>query len=171
MTLTAVGFRLQETNAIDYSKLLPLTAGEQWQAVNVPTLDISGAETSARVRIGATQQLDLSYTAAHSGNLPPNYLSEYAFNYAAQNAVFGWTGQLPGAWGREVRAHTQVNIVQKTTQTAYPLWDAGLARNTGSIRPYLRLLNLSNTGYTEIVGVPMQGRTVMGGMEWTWRAR
>jgi iron complex outermembrane receptor protein len=166
LTLTAVGFRLQETNAIDYSKLLPLTAGEQWQAVNVPTLDISGAEASARLRLSATQQLDLSYMAAHSGNLPPNYLSEYAFNYVAQNAVFGWTGQF-----KQLSAHTQVNVVQKTTQTAYPLWDASLARNTGSIRPYLRLLNLSNTGYTEIVGVPMQGRTILGGMEWTWRAQ
>jgi outer membrane cobalamin receptor len=171
VTLTAVGFRLQETNAIDYSKLLPLTAGEQWQAVNVPTLDISGAEMSARVRISATEWIDLSYTAAHSGNLPANYISEYAFNYAAQNAVFEWTGQFPGAWGHQISAHTQVNVVQKTTQTAYPLWDASLARNTGSIRPYLCLLNLSNTGYTEIVGVPMQGRTVMGGMEWSWHAK
>jgi iron complex outermembrane receptor protein len=166
LTLTAVGFRLHETNAIDYSKQLPLTAGEPWKALNVPTLDISGAEASARVRLNATQQLDLSYTAAHSGNLPANYLSEYAFNYAAQNAVFGWTGQF-----KQLSAHTQVNIVQKTTQTAYPLWDASLARNTGSIRPYLRLLNLGNTGYTEIAGVPMQGRTILGGMEWTWRAR
>ena len=171
VTLTAVGFRLQETNAIDYSKLLPLTAGEKWQAVNIPTLDISGAEMSARMRISATEWIDLSYTAAHSGNLPANYLSEYAFNYAAQNAVFGWTGQFPGAWGHQISAHTQVNVVQKTTQTAYPLWDVSLARNTGSIRPYLRLLNLSNTGYTEIVGVPMQGRTIMGGMEWNWQAR
>jgi len=166
VTLTAVGFRLNETNAIDYTKTLPLTASEKWQAVNVPTLDISGAEASARVRISATEWIDLSYTAAHSGNLPPNYLSKYAFNYAAQNAVFGWSGQF-----KQLSAHTQVNVVQKTTQTAYPLWDLSLARNTGSIRPYLRLLNLSNTGYTEIVGVPMQGRTIMGGMEWTWRGR
>ena len=70
----------------------------QWQAVNVPTLDITGAEACARVRLTATQQLQLSYTAAHSGNLPPNYLSEYAFNYAAQNAIFGWTGELPATW-------------------------------------------------------------------------
>ena len=175
VTLTAVGFRLNETNAIDYTKTLPLplppAPAEQWQAVNVPTLDISGAEASVRMRLNATQQLDLSYTAAHSGNLPANYLSEYAFNYAAQNAVFGWTGQFPGAWGKQLSAHTQVNVVQKTTQTAYPLWDLSLARNTGSIRPYLRLLNLSNTGYTEIVGVPMQGRTILGGMEWTWHAK
>jgi iron complex outermembrane receptor protein len=175
VTLTAVGFRLNETNAIDYTKTLPLplppAPAEQWQAVNVPTLDISGAEASVRMRLNATQQLDLSYTAAHSGNLPANYLSEYAFNYAAQNAVFGWTGQFPGAWGKQLSAHTQVNVVQKTTQTAYPLWDVSLARSTGSIRPYLRLLNLSNTGYTEIVGVPMQGRTILGGMEWTWHAQ
>jgi iron complex outermembrane receptor protein len=166
-----VGFRLNETNAIDYSKTLPLTTGELWQAINVPTLDISGAEASARVRISSVEWIDLSYTAAHSGNLPANYLSEYAFNYAAQNAVFGWTGELPGTWGKQVSAHTQVEVVQKTGQTAYPLWDAGLARNTGSIRPYLRLLNLSGTGYAEIAGVPMQGRTVMGGMEWNWRGR
>ena len=118
------------------------------------------------MRISATEWIDVSYTAAHSGNLPPNYLSEYAFNYAAQNAVFGWTGRF-----KQLSAHTQVNVVQKTTQTAYPLWDLSLARNTGSIRPYLRLVNLSNTGYTEIVGVPMQGRTILGGMEWTWHGR
>jgi iron complex outermembrane receptor protein len=175
LTLTAVGFRLNESNAIDYSKTLPLplppAPAEPWQAVNVPTLDIGGAETSMNVRLSATQQLNLSYTAAHSGNLPPNYLSEYAFNYAAQNAIIAWTGELPGAWGRQISADMQVNVVQRTGQTAYPLWDADLARNTGRIRPYLRLLNLSNTGYQEIVGVAMQGRTVMGGMEWYWRSR
>ena len=166
LTLTAIGFRLNQTNAIDYSKLLPLTTGEKWQAVNVPTLDISGAEASARIRITGKQQLQLSYTAAHSGNLPANYLSEYAFNYAAQNAIFAYTGSFG-----QLTARTQVNIVQKTTQAAYPLWDIDLARNTGRVRPYLRLLNLSNTAYTEIPLVPMQGRTIMGGMELNWSKR
>jgi iron complex outermembrane receptor protein len=162
LQLTVVGFRLNQTNAIDYTK--PASAPTQkWQAVNVPTLDISGAEASARIRLTATQQLQLSYTAAHSGNLPPNYLSEYAFNYAAQNAIFAYTGSFG-----QLTARTQVNIVQKTTQTAYPLWDISLARNAGRIRPYLRLLNLANTGYTEIPGVPNQGRTIMGGMELNW---
>jgi iron complex outermembrane receptor protein len=142
------------------------TSGEKWQAVNVPTLDISGAETSLRIRLAATQQLQLSYTAAHSGNVSANVLSEYAFNYAAQNAIFAYTG----AFG-QLTARTQVNVVQKTTQTAYPLWDISLARNTGRARPYLRLLNLANTGYTEIPLVPMQGRTIMGGMELTWSRR
>jgi len=172
LTFSAEGFRLNQTNAIDYSKLIlatpTLTAAEPWQAVNVATLDITGAETSLRIRLNSTQQLQFSYTANHSGNLPPSYLSEYAFNYAAQNAIFALTGKLPGSVGHQITAHTQVNIVQKTAQTAYPLWDIDVARNTGKVRPYFRLLNLSNTGYTEIPGVPMQGRTIMGGIELNW---
>jgi len=168
LTLTAVGFRLNQTNVIDYVKLLPLTSAEKWQAINIATLDLSGAEASARIRLSSTQQLQFSYTANHSANLPGNYLSEYAFNYAAQNAIFAWTGELPGTWGHQITAHTQVNVVQKTAQAAYPLWDVDIARNTGRIRPYLRLLNLSNTNYTEIPQVPMQGRTIMGGMQLNW---
>ena len=179
LTLTAVGFRLQETNAIDYSKLIlatpALTAAELWQAVNVPTLNLTGAETSLRVRVTDTQQLQLSYTAAHSDNLPANTISEYAFNYAAQNAIFAWTAsELPTFFGpvaKQIAARLQLNVVQKTTQTAYPLWDIDIARSTGRVRPYLRLLTLANTGYTELPGVPMQGRTIMGGMELAWSKR
>ena len=164
LQFTAVGFRLNETNVIDYAKLLPLTPAEKWQAINVPSLDLSGVETSLRIRLAPTQQIQLGYTAARSGNVAPAYLSEYAYNYAAQNAIFSWTGQWPGRL-HQVAANTQVNVVQKTGQTAYPLWDVSLSRNTGGLRPYLRLLNLANTGYQEIPQVPMQGRTIMGGVE------
>jgi outer membrane receptor protein involved in Fe transport len=172
LTLTAAGFRLQQKDAIDYSKpqlaTAALTFAEEWQAVNIPSLNLTGAEASAQLRLSATQQVQLGYTAVQAGNPPAGIVSEYAYNYAAQDAVFAWTGTLPGGWGREVTARTQVNIVQKTGHTAYPLWDVDLARNTGMVRPYLRLLNLSNTGYQEIPLVPMQGRTIMGGMELDW---
>ena len=172
LTLTATAFRLQQKDAIDYSKQSlatdALTFAEPWQAVNIQNLDITGAETTLRLRLSSTQQLQFSYTAAHAASPPPNIISEYAYNYAAQNAIFGWTGQLPGAIGHQINAHTQVNIVQKTTQTAYPLWDISLSRNTGRLRPYLRLLNLSNTGYQEIPDVPLQGRTIIAGTEFNW---
>ena len=180
ITLTATGFRLNQTNAIDYSKQQlatpAATAAEKWQAVNVATLDLSGAEVSARIRLSEHQQLSLAYTAAHSANLAAGTISEYAFNYAAQNAVFAWTldelpAQLFGSAGKQITLRTQVNVVQKTTQTAYPLWDVDLARSTGALRPYLRLLNLSNTGYAELPNVPMQGRTLLGGLQLTWAKR
>ena len=171
IVLSAAGFRLNQTNAIDYVKRL---LNDKWQAVNIPTLDLSGAEASVRIRVSDHQQLSVAYTAAHSADLPPEFISEYAFNYAAQNAIFGWTAdQLPlfGAAGKQLTLRTQINIVQKTTHTAYPLWDVNLARSTGAVRPYVRLLNLSNTGYTELPGIPMQGRTILGGVEIAWAKR
>ena len=175
-TLTATAFRLQQKDAIDYAKTIlstpALTASEPWQAINIQNLNITGAEATARLRFADNQQLQFSYTAAHAASPPPNLLSEYAYNYAAQNALIAWNGNLPvtlfGKLGRQINARTQINIVQKTQHTAYPLWDISLSRNTGRLRPYLRALNLSNTGYQEIPQVPLQGRTIMAGAEFNW---
>jgi outer membrane cobalamin receptor len=167
LTLNAAAFRLQQKDTIDYAKTVlatpALTFAEPWQAINIQNLNITGAEATVRFRLTNNQQLQFSYTAAHAASPPPNILSEYAYNYAAQNALFLWTGQF-----RQLTAHTQVNVVQKTQHTAYPLWDIALSRNTGHLRPYLRALNLSNTGYQEIPQVPLQGRTIMAGIEFNW---
>ncbi|GAC1417052.1 MAG: hypothetical protein NVSMB62_07300 [Acidobacteriaceae bacterium] len=167
LQLTAAGFRLQQSNVIDYAKRMlaspTLTAAQRWQALNVPSLDLTGAETTADLRLSEAQHLQLSYTAVHAGNAAPGFLSKYAYNFAAQNAILAWTARL-----RQVTAFTQLNIVQRTKQVAYPLWDVVFSRNAGAVRPYVRLLNLSNTGYQEIPQVPMQGRTVMAGAEFTW---
>lgn len=179
LTFTATGFRLQQRDTIDYSKLAlatpALTSHEPYQAINIQNLNITGAETTLRLRLSDTQQLQFSYTVAQSASPPPNLISKYAYNYAAQNAIFAWTGQLPGTLlgkaTRQITAHTQVNVVQRTQQTAYPLWDVSLARNTGRLRPYVRLLNLSNTGYQEIPQVPMQGRSFIAGAQFSWTQR
>jgi outer membrane cobalamin receptor len=175
LTLTATGFRLQQKDTIDYSKLSlttpALTFAEPYQAVNIQNLNITGAEATLRLRLTTTQQLQFSYTAAHAASPPPNLISEYAYNYAAQNSIFAWNGTLPGSIGHQINAHTQVNVVQRTQHTAYPLWDIALSRNTGHLRPYLRLLNLSNTGYQEIPQVPLQGRTIIAGTEFNWSSR
>ena len=169
-TLSGAAFRLNQKNVIDYSKPVlatpALTNAQKWQAINIPSLDLSGAEASARLRVGQTQQLQLSYTAAHSASFPTAYVSEYAYNYAAQNAIVGWTG----VFG-QLTTFTQLNVVQKTGRASYPLWDVALSRNTGAVRPYLRLANLANTGYEEIVNVRMPGRTIMAGMQFTWSKR
>lgn len=159
--LSASAFRLQESNTIDYSKYNP---AQPWQANNVPSFHFTGAEATLHLRLTNAQQLQLSYTATHAAPPPSGLISEYAFNYATQNALLLYTAQLLP----QLLVSTQLNIVQKTTQTAYPLWNLSLARNHGRLRPYLRLLNLSNTGYQEIPGVPLQGRTIMGGTEFNW---
>jgi iron complex outermembrane receptor protein len=61
--------------------------------------------------------------------------------------------------------------VQRYEQGAYPVWDLSLARERGSVHPYLQITNLSNTGYEEIAGVRMQGRSFVGGLEFTLTRR
>ena len=167
ISLTATGYRLQEKNTIDYSKY---SLSAPWQATNVQNFHLTGAEAALRIRLTNTQQLQLSYAAAQAGPPPPGLISEYAFNYAAQNAALLWSGTLPTTPLSQISAHAQLAVVQRTTQSPYPLFDISLARNTGHLRPYLRLLNLTNTSYQEIPGVPLQGRTIMGGAEFNWSA-
>ena len=164
LTLTATGFSLREKNGIDYSKY-DLT--RPWQATNVASFAYNGAETALRLRLPASQQLQLGYTAVQASSPPPGLISEYTFNYAAQSALLAWSGPLPAKL-HQLTIRNQLAVVQKTQKTAYPLWDLSLARNTGKIRPYLRLLNLSNTNYEEIPGVPLQGRTIVAGTEFNW---
>lgn len=161
LTLTATGFSLRQKNGIDYSKY-DLT--KPWQANNVANFAYNGAEASVRLRLPATEQLQLGYTAVQATSPPPGLISEYAFNYAAQSALIAWSGQLP----QQIVARTQLAVVQKTAQAAYPLWDVALSRNSGRVRPYVRALNLTNTAYQEVPGVPVQGRTVMAGAELSW---
>lgn len=155
-------FRLQQHNSIDYSKYAPTS---KWQARNIDDLNLTGAEASMQFRLTASQRVELGYTAITAAAPPAGLISEYAYNYAAQNARFAWSAVLP----QHIAARTEVAVVQRTGRTAYPLWDLSLARDTGRVRPYFRLTNSSNTGYQEIPNVPMQGRAIMAGIAYDWR--
>jgi iron complex outermembrane receptor protein len=163
-TLTATGFSLHQKNGIDYSKY---DLSQPWQATNVANFSYNGAETSFRLRLPRSQQLQVGYTAVQATSPPPGLISEYAFNYAAQSALIAWTGEFPG----QLVARSQLAVIQKTAQSPYPLWDVALARNTGRIRPYVRVLNLTDTSYQEVPGVPVQGRTIMAGAQLNWSRR
>jgi iron complex outermembrane receptor protein len=164
LTLTATGFSLHQKNGIDYSKY---DLKKPWQATNVANFAYNGAEADLRLRLPHTQQLQLGYTAVQATSPPPGLISEYAFNYAAQSALLSWSAQLPF----QISARTQLAVIQKTAQSPYPLWDLALARSTGHVRPYVRALNLTDTGYQEIPGVLLQGRTIIAGAELSWSSK
>jgi iron complex outermembrane receptor protein len=117
------------------------------------------------LHLNGTQQLDFAYTGVHaSRDLPNGLISAYVFNYAAQSALFSWSAVIR----HQIVARTQVAVVQRVSRTAYPLWDIAIARSTGRVQPYLRFANLSNTSYQELPGVPMPGRSITGGLAFTW---
>ena len=157
LTLSGTGFYTREHDAIDYVRASSAT---RWQATNLSGLQFEGVEATATWIPARQQTVRISWTALHGAQSALQGLqSEYIFNYPVQNVMATWTAAAAHHW---VVGNT-VQIAQRYQQSAYPVWNATLTHDTGKLRPYLRLSNLSNTGYQEISGVNMQGRSMVGG--------
>ena len=153
------GFYRRERNDIDYVKS---SASAPWQATNIGKLNFAGLETLVRAKVRKGQELEFAYTALHGSEPPqPGLISKYVFNYPRHNATFAWLGEFKHA----IAVRNRVGVTQRFGQDAYPLWDIAATRARGRVRPYIQLSNLSNTGYEEISGVSMPGRSVIGGVE------
>jgi iron complex outermembrane receptor protein len=183
LSLSATGFYNRQHNTIDYLRaaslpnpLLPSWCiANTWCAVNLSGLRFAGAETSATLVPAKGQKLQLAWTGLIGAQPPLNGLqSEYALNYPVQNLRATWTVALKHA----LSVTNSVALTKPYQQPGnlpwnaapYPVWNAAVTRDAGKLRPYLRLANLSNTGYQEINGVAMPGRSITGGIS-LWLGR
>jgi iron complex outermembrane receptor protein len=169
MTLSATGFYSQQHDTIDYvqSPTVPnpyLPAGcpaNIWCATNLNGLRFAGIETMFTWIPKKSQTVRIAWTGLHGGqNALRGLESEYVFNYPVQNIHASWSSAL----GHSFVLTNAVEIAERYQQTVYPVWNATLTHDTGKLRPYLRLSNLSNTGYQEITGVNMPPRAILGGV-------
>jgi iron complex outermembrane receptor protein len=168
VTISATGFYSQQHDTIDYVKsatpnpyLPPNCPVNIWCADNLNGLHFAGVETSFTWIPKKSQTVRVEWTALHGAQTALHGLeSEYVFNYPVENVHASWTW----AMGHDTVLTNAVQLAQRYQQTVYPVWDATLTRDAWKVRPYLRLMNASNTGYQEITGVNMPPRTIMGGI-------
>ncbi len=172
LSLSVTGFYSREHDTIDYVRASPTA---QWQAVNLNGLHFQGVETFATWMPAKSQRIQVAWTGLAGGQSSLNGLqSEYALNYPVVNIHATWTASL----GHIVTVTNSVEIAKPYQQpgippwnaSPYPVWNAALTHDSGRLRPYLRLDNLSNTGYQEINGVAMPGRSIIGGV-FLWLSR
>jgi outer membrane cobalamin receptor len=157
LTLSLGGFYSQQHNTIDYVRAV---STQPWAAMNLSGLHFAGAESTLQWMPTRRQTVRASWTMVHGAQSALHGLqSVYIFNYPVNNLQASWTADL----GRSFTVANFVQVAQRYQQTAYPVWNATLAHDAGRLRPYLRLTNLSNTGYQEISGVAMPPRAIMGG--------
>jgi iron complex outermembrane receptor protein len=157
ISLSVTGFYSRQHDAIDYVRA---DAAQKWQAVNLSGLQFSGIESTFTWVPAKSQTVRISWTGLRGAQSALHGLqSEYVFNYPVQNIHAAWNVAL----GRAFAISNTVQIVQRYQQTVYPVWNATLTHDSSRIRPYLRFGNLSNTGYQEITGVAMPGRSITGG--------
>jgi iron complex outermembrane receptor protein len=163
-SLSITGFYSRQHDAIDYVRA---SATVPWTAANLSGLHFRGVESSLAWLPGKGQTVRIAWTALSGAQDALHGLqSEYIFNYPVQNMHATWTAPL----GHALTVTNAVQVARRYGQSAYPVWDASLTHETGRLRPYLRLGNLSNTGYQEISGVAMPGRSISGGVS-LWLGR
>lgn len=180
LIITATGFYSRQHDAIDYVRytsvavlpnpVLPASCLiDTWCAVNINGLRFAGAESSATWTPAKGQRVQIAWTQLFGTQASLHGLqSEYALNYPVANIHATWTVAL----GRALTLTNAVQIAKPYQQpgitpwnaTAYPVWNAALTHDSGKLRPYLRISNVSNTGYQEIDGVAMPGRSFTGGI-------
>jgi len=152
-------FHSRQHDAIDYTRTSP---ADQWHATNLSGLHFTGIESAVDWRVSHAAELKFSWTLLFGAQSALHGLqSEYVFNYPINNGRADCIWNLPHALYIESR----LGVVERFQKTAYPVWDSSIARSSGRIRPYLRMTNLSNTGYDEILNVRMPGRGLAGGVE------
>ncbi|WP_213807451.1 TonB-dependent receptor [Granulicella sp. dw_53] len=154
-------FYSRQTNAIDYIRTGPTAP---YQASNLTGLHFTGVESSLDWHPTPRQQLRANWTLLFGAQQALHGLqSDYIYNYPTNNASLQWTQN----WTQGLLLRTRLGVTQRYQQTAYPVWDVALAREAGRIHPFLRMANLTNTGYQEIANIPMPGRSFTGGFELT----
>ena len=157
LSLSVTGFYSRQHDAIDYVRA---NAAQKWQAVNLSGLRFVGVESNLTWIPTRSQAVRISWTGLHGAQSALNGLqSEYVFNYPVDNIHASWSVAL----GHAFAISNSVQLAQRYKQTVYPVWNAAFTHDSRRIRPYLRLSNLSNTGYQEITGVAMPGRSITGG--------
>jgi iron complex outermembrane receptor protein len=159
LTLTLTAFHSIQTDAIDYVRA---NAAVPWQAENLNGVRFTGVDAGVDWRPRGGQELRVGLTTLEGSQSALNGLqSEYVFNYPVQNAVAEWIGQ----WKNGLLLRQRVRVVNWFGRGVAPVWDASAVYDRGRAQPYVQMTNLSNTGYQEIVGVQMQGRAFVGGVQ------
>jgi vitamin B12 transporter len=165
LSISLTAFHSIQSNAIDYVRA---NASEPWQAENLQGVRFTGTEETLDWRPRDGQEIRLGLTTLTGAQSALNGLqSEYVFNYPLQNGVAEWTGRLT----KGLLLRQRLRVVNRIDRGIAPVWDASAAYEHGRIQPYVQATNLSNTGYQEIVNVPIQGRAFAAGVQIVLRLR
>ncbi|MCW5964522.1 MAG: TonB-dependent receptor [Bryobacterales bacterium] len=160
-------FQRRERDGIDFVRDSPNAI---WQARNFQRLRFTGAEARARWRYRPAASAEVAYTGLRGAQTALEGMqSRYTFNYPVHAFVGTWQAVTRG----NMALRTRLGVTQRYQRASYMLWDVAVAHHGARFRPFVQFANLADRTYEEIPGVPMPGRSILGGLEivaWT-RAR
>jgi vitamin B12 transporter len=164
-------FYRDQTNLIDYVRFLP--SDTQSVAVNFISAKTRGFDADIHWQMLSftetpdeddlsIQQITFSYEYLDShierGSV---YSSRYAFTHPRHRIFMSVSAIIPFA----ITVSLDAAHFIKLNQDNYTLINARVIKHFGSISMFVRGTNLLNKSYEEIIGVPLPGRWLWGGIE------
>lgn len=161
--LATTVFYSRQRHAIDY---LRAAADDPYHATNLNGLRFLGWENKAVWRPDRADEWRASWTLlAGAQKALHGMQSEYVFNYPVNRASIEASHQWFSGPAAGYLVHSQIGLTERYQKSPYAVWNLAAAREVGRVRPYLRLSNVTNTGYQEVYGVQMPGRSLVAGVE------
>ena len=154
-------FQREQKETIDWGRYSLL---EKWQVRNLGNLKFSGGETEVKIRTSLLEsKFRYSYLSAVS-HVPLGYQSKYALRYPEH--LFSCEFTFLPVFG--LRINLNGTYKKRYQEDGYFLFNSRLSRKFGLTTFYLDGLNLLNTKYEEIIGVPQPGRWLGIGINWSY---
>lgn len=157
--LAATVFQRRERDGIDFVRTSPTAI---WRATNFQALQFTGVELQATTVVRRRHRMELAYTGLNGAqSVLTGIQSKYVFNYPKHSGLATWQA----SWQNGFTARTRIGAMERFGRSPYAVWDVFGAFQRWRVRPYLQLTNLTGTRYQELIGIPMPGRGIVGGLE------
>jgi iron complex outermembrane recepter protein len=155
-------FQRREKDGIDYVRSSPT---DIWRATNFQSLNFTGVEAMVGTVLRHRHRVEFSYTALNGAQSVLGALqSKYVFNYPRHTGLATWQAAL----GKGFVARSRVGALERLGRSPYAVWDVFSSWQRGRVQPYLQLSNITASQYQEVIGVPMPGRGIVGGVEFVF---
>ena len=161
MQLRTSVFLRKTTNGIDWVKD---SAQEKWRAENIAAISTQGVELDFRHRIGGfLEYYELSYTFLDSKLEKTALLSRYSLDQLKHQFIAKAGVDIT----RSLSLESVYRLQQRASEDPYSLVDLKLQYGKRNFTLFALLTNLTATQYTETFGVPMPGRWLHVGAEFS----
>jgi iron complex outermembrane receptor protein len=157
--VSGTAFVRWDREMVDWIRVGPL---EPWRAANIGRAAVAGGSIHAARPLAAGLRLQGGYALNGLAlGQPVDFESKYVLDYCRHHLA----AQLTGAWGAATTWSVSVHHkVRAGVDRRYTLLAARAARRWRNLEFHVRAENLLNESYEEVLGVPMPGRAVYGGV-------
>ncbi len=135
--------------------------GEHWQAKNIGRVNIKGIENILKISLYTENFFYLKY-AYNSSNFERryDYFSKYVFRYPVHQFSVESSWQLPF----KINSYFAITLKKRRDEKRYVVLNANFSKRRDNITYFLEVMNVFNTRYYEVFGLPAPDRWFESGI-------